>query len=111
MIDLLIAQERAKEKAQNNRELAELLRDEEAERADAEREQRRTMGQFFSMVAENSSRFAQMFAEEDVDGEFGLEILRRSGTVKPVKLSAMQDPGFVSEAVNMLERAISTEQK
>lgn len=111
MIDLLIAQERAKEKAQTNREIAEKLRDEEAERLDEERENRRSMGEFFSFVAENSTRFAKIFAEEDVDGELGLEILRRSGSVKPVPLNSMQDPAFVSEAVDMLEKAISTEQK
>ena len=111
MIDLLIAQERAKEKAQSNKELAELMRDEESERAEEELENRRSMGEFFTLVAENSSRFAKIFAEEDVDGELGLEILRRSGTVKPVKLSTMQDPGFVSDAVEMLERAISMERK
>lgn len=111
MIDLLMAQQNARQLAQNNRELSALMRDQEAEREQEEQENRRSMGQFFNVVAENSARLARMFEEESVDGKLGLEILRRAGSVTPVKLSTVQDPGFVSEAVSMLESAISTEKK
>ncbi len=111
MIDLLIAQENAKEKVKERMNLEDVLDREEEERREEERENMRSMGEFFNIVAENSSRFAKLFAEEQVDGELGLEILRRSGAVKPLPLSAMKDLSAVSQTVDMMEKAISTEQK
>lgn len=111
MIDLLVAGERAKEQAVRNRELAEVMNQNASIAEDEGREDRRSMGEFFSYLAENGQKFAKIFAEEDVDGELGLEILRRSGTTKPIPLATMSDPGFVSEAVQLLEKAIATDQK
>ena len=111
MIDLLIAQENAKEKLKSRMDMEDLLDQAEEERKEQERQNMKSMGEFFNIVAENSSRFAKLFAEEQVDGERGLEILRRSGTVRPFPLATQKDPGFVSQQVDMLEKAISTEQK
>ena len=110
MIDLLIAQERACEAARRNAETAPEMKEEEASAAVEDIQSRKSMGEFFNFVAENSSRFAKIFAEEHVDGETGLEILRRSGAVRPLPLDSVSDPGFMLSAVEQLERAISTDE-
>ncbi|MCW3782557.1 TraM recognition domain-containing protein [Defluviimonas salinarum] len=111
MIDLLIAQERAKETARRNLDIEEHIVSTEVEEKETERENRKSMGEFFNYLAENSNRFAKIFAEEDVNGELGLDILRRSGTTRPIPLASVKDSGFMNAAVDELEKIISTEQK
>ncbi|MFG6083428.1 TraM recognition domain-containing protein [Paracoccus litorisediminis] len=110
LIDLLVAQESARSKAQKNREIMDLIAEGDASTRAASLEKSRSLGEFFTVLAENSSRFAKAFAEEDIDGDLGLEILRRSGNVRPLPLDSFRDGKFMTEAVGELEKIISTEQ-
>lgn len=107
LIDLLLAQENARRAALRNRQVADLS---EATSGDAERksqEHRQSLGQYFATLAENSERFARIFAQEDVDGDMGMDILRRSGDLRPLPLEAMRDGHFVQTAVSEMEAMIS----
>lgn len=110
LIDLLVAQESARNKAKKNKEIMDLISStEEAQQVDAV-EKKRSLGEFFSVLAENSTRFAKAFAEEDIDGDLGLEILRRSGNVRPLPLDSFKDGRFMNDAVSELEKIIQTEE-
>lgn len=110
LIDLLVAQESARSKVQRSREIRDLIAESENLSKQADVEKSRSLGEFFSVLAENSSRFARAFAEEDIDGDLGLEILRRSGNVRPLPLDSFRDGKFMTDAVSDLEKIMATEQ-
>ncbi|MCE6959699.1 TraM recognition domain-containing protein [Cereibacter sphaeroides] len=109
MIDLLVAQEAAKAKVRSADDIDSYLASQEAETRREAVEAQRSLGDFFTFVAENSARLAQVFAEEDIEGELGLEILRRSGNARPLPLHAIKDTSFLNAALGELEKIITTE--
>jgi len=111
LIDLLLAQDSARNKARQNREIDKLAAREDSNDGSGRAAQRKSFGEFFNVLAENSSRFAKIFAEEEIDGDLGIEILRRSGNVKPLPLDAFQNAHFMDDEVGELEKILSTEQK
>lgn len=109
MIDLLVAQEAAKSKVRSAEEIDRYLGEQEKEDRREAVDAQKSLGDFFSFVAENASRLAQVFAEEDIEGQLGLEILRRSGRARPLPLHALQDTAFLSSTLGELEKIMATE--
>lgn len=107
LIDLLVAQDSAKRKARRNEEINRLAMTSDMEEADAVDLHRQSIGEFFNILADNSARFARMFAEEDVDGDLGLEILRRSGRDRPLPLGTMRDIKIMDSHMSDIEQMIA----
>jgi len=109
MIDLLVAQEAAKTKVRSVEEIDRYMGEQEKETRREATEAQKSLGDFFSFVADNASRLAQVFAEEDIEGQLGLEILRRSGNAKPLPLHTLRDTQFLSSTLGELEKIMATE--
>jgi hypothetical protein len=109
MIDMMLAEERARKQASNVTRIDEADRNRKQEEQREAVEAQKSLGQFFAFVAENSNRLAQVFAEEDIDGELGLEILKRSGSARPLPLQAIKDQAFFNATMGELEKIIATE--
>lgn len=109
MIDMLVAQEAAKTKVRSSEEIDQYMGEQEKETRREASEAQKSLGDFFSFVAENASRLAQVFAEEDIEGQLGLEILRRSGSARPLPLHALRDTTFLSSTLGELEKIMATE--
>lgn len=109
LIDLMVAQEARKSNIRQHHEISKLIAQEEARSGFEMAETRRSFGDFFTMLAENSARFAQIFSEENVDGDLGIEILRRTGGVRPLPLSLFSKDNFMEESVSELEKIMSIE--
>ena len=109
MIDLLVAQEAAKTKVRSAEEIDRYMGEQEKEARKEAIDTQKSLGDFFSFVAENASRLAQVFAEEDIEGQLGLEILRRSGSARPLPLHALRDTAFLSSTLGELEKIMATE--
>lgn len=107
LIDLLVAQDNARKKARRNEEINRLAMAGDMEDADSADLHRQSIGEFFNILADNSARFARMFAEEDVDGELGLEILRRAGKTRPLPLGTMRDIRIMDNQMSDIEQMIA----
>lgn len=107
LIDLLVAQDTARKKARRNEEVNRLAMASDMEEADSIDLHRQSIGEFFNILADNSARFARMFAEEDVDGDLGLEILRRSGRARPLPLGTMRDIKIMDSHMSDIEQMIA----
>ena len=110
LIDVLVAEDEARAKVRRTKEVSQLIQAVEEETNAATEEKRRSLSEFFTILADNSTKFARAFAEEEIDGDLGIEILRRSGDVRPLPLDALKDGKFMADAVGELEKIISTEQ-
>lgn len=107
MVDIMVAQEAARSEIRKIPAVDRYM-EEARERIAIEGHQHAlTLQDYFAVVAENSTRLAQVFAEEDVDGRFGLDILRRAGAVSPLPLHAVPDERFMESTVSELEKMLA----
>lgn len=111
MVNLLMAQEAAKNKLKDDTSMQGVMKKLEREQAGRLKEGRQSMEEFFDFISENATDYARVFAEQDIDSAVGLEILRRSGQFSPLPLVAMSSSGHFEVTMGELERAIGAEKE
>jgi len=107
MVDVLVAQEESRSRMRSKPSVDRYIREADERLAMEGREQAQSMQQLFNSLAENSQRLSRVFAEENVDGRIGLEILRRSGATSPLPLHALVDEGNLEGTVSRLESMLA----
>lgn len=107
MVDILVAQEAARSEIRKIPAVDRYFEDTKERLVIEGNQQAITLQDYFALVAENSTRLAKVFAEEDVDGRFGLDILRRAGAVTPLPLHAVPDERFMDNTVGELEKMLA----
>lgn len=107
VVNVLLEQTRAKEKVAR---AAGLVIDESQDPGEAE-EQQQSISSLFSVISQKAAQISEIFAEEDVDGEIGLEILRKSGAARPVKMPEMDSEDLEATIGNLTKMFEEKEQE
>lgn len=106
LVDILVAQDRARKESRSVPAVDRYLED-ASRRIQMESESRaQTMQDFFSSIVENSTQLIKLFAEENVQGEVALEILRKTGSEAPLPLNVLPDEARLEGVVSELEKCL-----
>lgn len=98
-VNVLIEETRAKEKVARSAGLASIpIPPEEAE------EHQQSISSLFSLLSQKAAEISEIFAEEDVDGEIGLDILRKSSAARPMALPEADNEDLAA-SIDTLEKA------
>jgi len=96
LIDVMIGEKHARE------ELAHVakLKVPEPDEEDTQRAER-SISDFFSVISQNAAQLSDIFAEEHIDGEIGLDILRKSSKSKPMRMPKIDNEDLVKKIDNL----------
>ncbi|MEP3667114.1 MAG: TraM recognition domain-containing protein, partial [Roseibium sp.] len=109
LVDVLIAQEKAREEVKRSHDLDEFMKLSKPERDRESSNDKESIGEFFTQIARNKKKISLLFVEEEIDGETGIEILRKAGNASPLPLQRVMDPNFLNATLDDLESIIQTD--
>lgn len=109
LIDILVGEERAKKEIRKISTVGRYYEEANSRVQQEAIEKARTLRDFFSAIAENSTKLSRILDEENVQGQVALEILKRSGVSPSLPLQSIADEARLEGTVSALEKIIAEE--